>query len=67
MSHSNLESYYKNIFALVYHHKWPMNIEELIPYERDIYVAMITNHMNKVKEDQIQQDNIRKATERKMF
>jgi hypothetical protein len=68
LSHTNLFIYYQKIFGMVQHHKYSISdIESLIPYERDIYVSMITNHMNKVREEQIQQENIRKVTERKMF
>lgn len=67
MSHNTLESYYTSIFALTFHHKWPDNIEDMYPFERDIYINMINDHMEKLKEEAKQQENIRKALERKGY
>lgn len=56
MMHNTLENYYKTNFSLMYHFKLSMNIEELMPYERDIYVALIKDHQETLKaERQIQQ------------
>jgi hypothetical protein len=39
------------IFALAQHHKYSINeIEDLIPYERDIYFAMLVNFIEEQKE-----------------
>lgn len=64
MSYSTLESYYKTLFSLQYHHKWP-NVEELVPFERDIYVAMIGNYLQQVKEERQIQENAKNAMQRK--
>lgn len=60
MTHNTLENYYKSIFSLTYHHKWPMDIESLIPYERDIYIRMIMEHLDHVKVQQQEENNRRK-------
>ena len=40
----NLESYYKTNFALIQHHKYSLSeIENLIPWERDIYITLLKN------------------------
>ena len=32
------------MFAMVQHHKWSLTeLEDMLPYERDIYVAMLQN------------------------
>ena len=42
MAHESLESYYKTNFALVQHHKWSLTeLEEMMPWEKDIYVALL--------------------------
>ena len=42
MTHNTLQNYYKVNFALAQHHKWDIaSIENLYPYERDIYVEML--------------------------
>lgn len=60
MSHNTLEQYYRNIFSLTYHHKWPMDVESMIPYERDVYVKLIMEHLEHVKAQQQEQKNMQK-------
>jgi hypothetical protein len=44
MTHEDLESYYKTNFALVQHHKYSLSeLENLIPWERDIYITLLKN------------------------
>ncbi|AOV61932.1 baseplate hub assembly catalyst [Synechococcus phage S-CAM7] len=44
MAHEDLESYYKTNFALIQHHKYSLSdIENLIPWERDIYITLLKN------------------------
>jgi len=51
LSHNSLANYYQTVFALVQHHKYSITeIESLIPYERDIYVAMLQEWLQKEKE-----------------
>ena len=50
MAHTNLESYFKINFALIQHHKYSLTeIENMMPWERDIYVAMLKNHLEEEK------------------
>ena len=38
-------------FALMQHHKWSLTeIENLIPFERDIYIAMLIRHLEEEKQ-----------------
>ena len=42
MIHENLESYYKTNFSLINDHKYSLaEIENLIPWERKVYIALI--------------------------
>lgn len=51
LSHASLESYYKNIFILAQHHKYSISdIENLIPFERDIYMDLLIMHLEKLEE-----------------
>ena len=51
LSHNSLANYYSTVFNLVQHHKYSIEeLENLIPYERDIYVAMLLDHLQKEKE-----------------
>ena len=42
MAHMDLESYFKLNFALIQHHKYSLTeIENMMPWERDIYVGLL--------------------------
>ena len=52
LCHLTLKDYYQIIFSLVQHHKYSISdIENLIPYERDLYFAMLINFIEKQKEE----------------
>jgi len=45
-SHNNLTNYYQLTFQLMQHHKYSLTeLENLIPFERDIYVEMLITHI----------------------
>jgi hypothetical protein len=51
MSHINLENYLRLNFALIQYHKWSLTeIEGLMPWERDIYVILLKNHLEEEEE-----------------
>ena len=46
MAHEDLESYYKTNFALVQHHKCSLTeVEDMIPWEREIYLTLLQSHI----------------------
>ncbi|MDA8915564.1 hypothetical protein N9J01_00520 [bacterium] len=46
LAHNSLEAYFEITFALLHHHKYSLSeIENMIPWERDIYVSMLLNHI----------------------
>ena len=46
MSHIDLESYFKINFSLMQHHKYSLTeIENMMPWERDIYVALLNQYI----------------------
>ena len=46
MSHISLESYFKLNFALMQHHRYSLTeIENMMPWERDIYVGLLNQHI----------------------
>jgi len=58
MSHMDLENYYKINFALLQYHKYSLTeIENLIPWERDIYIGMLKQHLEDEKLKQQQASN----------
>ena len=55
MAHIDLESYFKLNFALMQHHKYSLTeIENMMPWERDIYVGLLQAHLEeeRLKEQQ---------------
>ena len=46
MSHISLESYFKLNFALMQHHKYSLTeIENMMPWERDIYLGLLNQYI----------------------
>lgn len=46
MAHIELESYYRINFALMQFHKYSLTeVENLMPWERDIYLALLRQHI----------------------
>ena len=46
MSHITLESYFKLNFALMQHHKYSLtDVENMMPWERDIYVGLLNQYI----------------------
>jgi hypothetical protein len=51
LSHEDLESYYRINFALMQYHKYSLTeIENMIPWEREIYLALLENHIREEEE-----------------
>ena len=46
MSHEDLASYYQINFALMQHHKYELTeLENMIPWEREIYLALLQHYI----------------------
>ena len=46
--HSSVDSFYEVNFALMHYHKWSLSeIENMIPFERDIYMKYLLNALEK--------------------
>ena len=53
MAHTDLESYYKLNFALMQHHKYSITeIENMIPWEKEVYVTLLKQY--------IEEENLKK-------
>ena len=56
MAHEDLESYYKVTFALMQHHKYSLTeLENMMPWEREIYLALLQQYIE--EENLKQQQN----------
>ena len=57
MAHEDLASYYKLNFALMQHHKYSLTeLENMIPWEREIYVTLLQQF--------IEEENLKAQQER---
>ena len=46
MSYNSLENYFKTNFALIQHHKYSLaEIENQVPWEREVYIALLLQHL----------------------
>ena len=46
MAHIDLESYYKLNFSLMQHHKYSLTeIENMMPWEREVYLGLLNQHI----------------------
>ena len=60
MVHMDLENYYRLNFSMMQYHKYSLTeIENMIPWERDIYVGLLHAHLEeeKLKEQQRKASN----------
>jgi len=54
----DLESYFRLNFALMQYHKYSLwEIENMIPWERDIYVGLLQQHLEEENMKQQQQNS----------
>lgn len=58
LNHESLESHYLTNFALIHHHKYSLTeLNEMVPFERQIYLELLKNHIeeenNRRKEQEL--------------
>jgi len=57
LSHNSLTNYFETNFALMQHHSYALSdLENLIPWERDIYVDMLVNFLKEQEEKRKQEE-----------
>ena len=50
--HDNVMNFYKTNFALVQHHKYSLaELENMIPWERHVYIDLLGEYLKKQEED----------------
>lgn len=51
LAHDTLYNFYKMNFALMQYHKYPLgDIDNMIPFEREIYIAMLIQYLDEEKQ-----------------
>jgi len=52
LSHITLKDYYKMVFSMAQHHKYNISdIENMMPYERDLYFGMLLDYIAKQNQE----------------
>lgn len=60
LSHDNLLNYYQTNFAMMQHHHYSLTeLEDMLPWEREIYVHLLSEHV-KQENERIQKLNSKK-------
>lgn len=58
MSYMDLENYFRLNFSMVQFHKWSLTeIENMMPFERDVYVILMKQHLEEEEFKAQQQRN----------
>tara|TARA_R100001129_G_scaffold50003_1_gene34584 strand:- start:40 stop:231 length:192 start_codon:yes stop_codon:yes gene_type:complete len=61
LSHISLSSYYEMNFGLMQHHKYSLTeLENMIPWERDIYIGLLINHLEE-EEERMKRENRKRS------
>ena len=61
--HDSLKNMFETNFALMQHHKYSLTeLENMLPWERDIYVNLLIHHLQEQERKQKQQENKNRIT-----
>ena len=51
LSHDSLENYYRTNFGMMQHHNYSLTeLEEMIPWEREIYIGLLMQYLKEEEE-----------------
>lgn len=51
LSHDSLANYFETNFVLMNSHKYDLgDIDQMFPYEREIYISLLAQHLEKEKQ-----------------
>ena len=61
IARENLESYYRINFSLMQYHKYSLTeLENMMPWERDIYIALLQQYIEEENLKRQQEEGVRK-------
>ena len=59
MAHNNLENYFRLNFAMMQYHKYSLTeIENMMPWEREIYLTLLQEYIEEQKLKQQQREGV---------
>jgi len=51
LCHDNAFNYYKTNFALMQYHKYSLEeLDDMMPFEREIYISLLVKHLEEEKQ-----------------
>ena len=57
LSHDSVVNHYKTNFGMIQHHNWSLTeLENMMPWEREIYVGMLVTHLEEEKAEYEKQE-----------
>jgi len=60
MGHESLANLYKTNFSLMQHHKYSLSeLEDMMPFERDVYLMLLIQHIEEENRKIQEQQNSR--------
>lgn len=60
LGHENLESHYRLNFTLVHHYNYSLTeLNDMIPFERQIYITLLMQHLEEEKRRKQQESQMR--------
>ena len=58
LAHDNLVSHFKTNFALMQHHNYSLSdLENMMPWEREVYLTLLADHLEKEAEENKKHNN----------
>jgi len=58
LSHETLANYIQTNFGLIQHHNWSLTeLESMMPWEREIYVSLLIQHLEDLELERKQSQN----------
>jgi len=65
LSHDSLLNHYKTNFAMMQHHKYSLTeLDDMMPFEREIYIALLSEYVKKENE-RIEEQNRKAQSKRR--
>ena len=61
IAREDLESYYRINFSLMQYHKYSLTeLENMMPWERDVYIALLQDYIEEQRLKQAQEEGVRR-------
>jgi hypothetical protein len=61
LGHDNMKNFYRTNFALVQHHKYSLSdIENMMPWERQVYIDLLAAHIQELEQQKRDQAAVNK-------